>query len=458
MFRLEDLVREHKRRQLCNSFPLFRRWVFEEIHRIPYQEAPHLTILDNVVADIWAGNLVNVVINIPPRYFKTKTIVILFVAWSYAKNRGCNFIHTSFSDSLALKNSSMIKGILESDPFIKIFGPVVGQKETSKQLWSTLEDGTFRAASSRSAITGFGAGGMTPGFHGALIMDDPNKPDDIFSEVKRQAVIDNYEDTLSTRVNSIHTPKILIAQRLHTYDLSGHLLSGKSVSGKFKHICLPAIKEDNNNAYDKREVGEALFPRKHSIEELRRMEKANSVVFAGQYQQRPAPQDGHMVKEKWLKSWDIMPLGGRKIISCDLGFKKEGRSRTCFSVYLHTPDDKVLLIDQVLGHWSFDEAHAHIKLLLKKHANYHVCLIEDAANGPAIVSVLQKTFRSIIPIGTRALSKLNDSVVCCRSTNLDEFTIPRKATNTNGLQSTRNTCSLFRVENSTTKLTPSRWH
>ena len=251
---------------LLRSFPRFCAWVFREIHRIPYDQPFHVGVLQSVATSIYNLELLLAVINIAPRYFKTETMVILFCAWCFAKNSRCKFIHTSFSNELALRNSNAIKNIIKSAPFVAMFGEILGKEETAKQLWSTKDGGGFRAASSGAAITGFGAGRSGwDTFSGALIMDDPNKPDDIGSDKTRQNVIDNYENTLSTRVEGKNVPVILIMQRLHEEDLSGHLLSGNSVSGEFEHICLPSIKDDRANKYDNREEGQPLFPEKHSL-------------------------------------------------------------------------------------------------------------------------------------------------------------------------------------------------
>jgi hypothetical protein len=105
-----------------------------------------------------------------------------------------------------------------------------------------------------------------------IIIDDPHKADEARSDVIRQGVIDWFQNTLESRKNSPSTPIILIMQRLHERDLAGWLLDGGN-GETWEHVCLPAITPD----------GAALWPEKHSLEDLRRMEKAAPYVFAGQY-------------------------------------------------------------------------------------------------------------------------------------------------------------------------------
>lgn len=268
-------------------------------------------------------------------------------------------------------------------------------------MWSTKAGGGFRAASSRSAITGFGAGrsGET-GFSGCILIDDPSKPDDVRSEVIRKSVIENYENTISTRVNSPDTPIVIIMQRLHEEDLSGHLLSGKSISGKFTHINLPAIKEDDGNPYDKRKIGEALFPKKHSLTELKRMETANIQLFAGQYQQRPAPVEGNIVKREWLKFYYKPPDFYKfKLISCDLTFKESGTSSVVFGLYgLALRSEGRYLLDQMRGHWDFVKSIENLELFMKRCGTVNAILVENKANGPAMISVLKNKIPHLVPI------------------------------------------------------------
>jgi predicted phage terminase large subunit-like protein len=164
------------------------------------------------------------------------------------------------------------------------------QDAQGKQKWFNLDGGGVYATSAGGAITGFGAGSTTTkkGFGGAIIIDDPLKPDDSFSEVKRKAVNERYNNTIRSRVNSRETPIIIIMQRLHEEDLSGYLLDGGS-GEDWTHLCLPALDEDNT----------PLWEQKHTFKELEQIRQANRYTFAGQYMQTPAPDEGG----EWRKEW-----------------------------------------------------------------------------------------------------------------------------------------------------------
>lgn len=160
----------------------------------------------------------------------------------------------------------------------------------SKSKWFNEYGGGVYATSSGGAITGFGAGvSESTEFSGAIIIDDPLKPDDAFSEIKRKAINDRYNNTIRSRVNSRDTPIIVIMQRLHEDDMSGYLLDGGS-GEEWHHLCLPALDENNN----------PLWSDKHTFTELENIRQSDRYTFAGQYMQKPAPDEGGEWKKNGL--------------------------------------------------------------------------------------------------------------------------------------------------------------
>lgn len=146
-----------------------------------------------------------------------------------------------------------------------------------------------------------------------IIIDDPHKADEARSDVMRGNVLEWFQNTLESRKNSPNTPIILIMQRLHEDDLSGFLLSGGN-GEEWEHICLPALQPG----------GTALWPEKHSVEELLRMEQAAPYTFSGQYQQRPSPADGGIFKPDQIGTVEAEPAGCQWVRGWDLASTTEG--------------------------------------------------------------------------------------------------------------------------------------
>lgn len=262
------------------------------------------TTLDRV----YSGHCKRLIINMPPRYGKTELAVKYFIAKGLALNPKSKYIHLTYSDSLALDNSEYARELVESAPYQQMFPEVVIKKGTdSKQKWYTTVGGGVYATSAGGQVTGFGAGTVDTiddvpewadeisKFGGAIIIDDPLKPEDAVYEVKRQKVNDRYDSTIQNRVNSRNTPIIIIMQRVHHEDLCGHVI--RNYPG-WEVLSLPVIKED----------GTALWPFKHTIDELLLLKKANEFVFETQMMQNPLPPKGILFHHKDIKRFKLADI------------------------------------------------------------------------------------------------------------------------------------------------------
>lgn len=289
----EQKVIKHK----CeNSLLFYTRYMFKENNRRAFTVAPHFVKIAETLQEVAKGNIKRLIINIPPRYGKTELAVKNFIGWGLANNPQAKYIHLSYSNELALDNSSQAKEYMQSEAYQNLWGMKLKKDAQGKQKWFTEYGGGVYATASGGSITGFGAGlsesetneNKYKNFGGAIIIDDPLKPDDAFSDVKRNAVNNRYNNTIRSRVNSRDTPIIVIMQRLHEDDLSGFLLNGGS-GEEWHHLNLPALNESN----------EPLWSDKHTFKELEQIRQADSYTFAGQYMQTPAPDEGG----EWKKDW-----------------------------------------------------------------------------------------------------------------------------------------------------------
>ncbi len=254
---------------------------------------------------VFSGQCTRLIINCPPRYSKTEMLKA-FVKKGLAINPASKYIMLSYSANLALDNSERIKDAVASEWYSDIFPWVQIKRDSrSKQKWYTTAGGGIYATSSDGQVTGFGAGlvkeegaedfdieSNAGAWGGAIIIDDPLKPLDASSPVKRQKVNDQFENTIRSRVNDRSTPIIIIMQRLHKQDLCGYLLDLEP--DEWEVLSLPALSVDSEG----RET--ALYPFKHTVEELHKIQAANRFTFETQYQQNP-----QAINEKlWLFAFD----------------------------------------------------------------------------------------------------------------------------------------------------------
>lgn len=306
----------------------FTRWMFLQKRGYAWLKARHHKLICDALMRVFKGDTKRLIINIPPCYSKTEIAVVNFVAWCFGRVPDCEFIHASYSSTLAVNNSSNIRSLIQHEAYKEIF-PNVALDSEAKNHWTTSQGGVFYATGAGGTITGFGAGKQREGFGGAIIIDDPHKADEARSDVMRQNVIDWFQNTVESRKNDPkNTPIIVIMQRLHESDLAGWLLDGGN-GEEWEHLCLPAITDD----------GLPLWESKHDIVQLRQMERANPYVFAGQYMQNPAPLDGGIFKPdrieiidtepvghiNWVRAWDLgATVGGDPTAGIKLGKMQDG--------------------------------------------------------------------------------------------------------------------------------------
>ncbi len=272
----------------------------------------HHKLICEALNDVLNGKITKLIINIAPRYSKTELAVKNFISMGLAINPSSKFIHLSYSDDLAHDNSEEIRDIVKSIEYQSLFPYVSIKKDSdSKKKWSTTEGGGVYAVATGGQVTGFGAGAVdeekeledeiesieTSTFAGAIVIDDPIKPEDALSDIKRDRVNNRFETTIRNRVNSRNTPIIIIMQRLHEDDLCGYLQ--RIEPDDWTVLSIPCISRDKNG----NEV--PLWEFKHSLEELHKIERANPFVFDTQYMQNPTPIEGLMYRE--FQTYDAIP-------------------------------------------------------------------------------------------------------------------------------------------------------
>src|SRR5690554_426858 len=224
----EEIDAVLKSRLTCD-FLFFTRWFFKQQSGQKFQVARHHKSIADTLERVAAGEITRLIINVPPRYGKTEIAVKMFVAWGLANNPRAKFIHLSYSDDLALDNSSAIRELVKHEEYQRLFPTPLKTDSDSKKKWYTQAGGGVYATAAGGAITGFGAGLLdrtehgtgspADGFGGAIIIDDPLKPDDAFSETMRERINRRFNNTIASRINSNETPIIVIMQRLHERDM-----------------------------------------------------------------------------------------------------------------------------------------------------------------------------------------------------------------------------------------------
>ena len=323
----------------------FTRYFFKQKFKRKFVIGQHHVKIAQALDRVLAGDCKRLIINIAPRYGKTELAVKNFIAMGLAINPKAKFIHLSYSDDLARDNSRGVQEILREDSYRRLFP---GTKPTSvnTRKWFTSEGGGLYAVSSAGQVTGFGAGivdkdeeeelsaeveelaSVSDGtFGGAIVIDDPIKPDDARSDTVRDKVNQKFETTIRNRVNSRNTPIIIIMQRLDEQDLCGYLQ--KLEPEEWEVLSLPVIQTDEEG----NEV--ALWPFKHTLEELQDLREKNSFVFDTQYMQNPRPIEGLMY-ERTFMTYQAIPITRKRKIKAYIDTADTGKDFLCCIIYVET--------------------------------------------------------------------------------------------------------------------------
>lgn len=272
----------------------FSRYFFKQRMGNKMIVAPHHRILQETIDRVVDGEITRLIVNIPPGYTKTELATINMIGRGLALNNRARFMHLSYSHNLALLNSSTARGMVKSAAYQAMWPMALKEDADSKAMWWTEHGGGVYASSAAGQVTGFRAGHMEPGWQGALIIDDPVKPDDAYSETVRDGVNKRFNETIKSRLAIESTPMVVIMQRIHYNDLSGYLLRGGS-GEKWCHLNLPVI-IDSNDAYPEENTHGIpiahglpdgwLWPFKHN-ESNRVALMSHRRTFEAQYMQRP---------------------------------------------------------------------------------------------------------------------------------------------------------------------------
>ena len=220
--------------------------------------------------------------------------------------------------------------------------------------------------------------------------------------------------------------KVVIQQRLHEADLTGDLLA----KGGFDLLCLPAEFEPERRCItpiwrDPRvEAGELLWPDKVTRAQLESLKTAlGSYRYSGQYQQRPAPASGGIFQRHWFRFWkpahmDLPPVPVRmpdgqmisilavtppaefdtEVQSWDLAFKDKASSDYGVGQVWGAKGADRFLLDQHRERMDMPATKTAVRSMSEKWPHAAAKLVEDKANGPAVIQELQHEIIGLIEV------------------------------------------------------------
>lgn len=325
----------------------------------------HVKLICEYLRACEQGKINRLIINIPPRFMKSIAVSVAFPAWLLGHHPEKQIMCASYGMALSYKHSMDTRFAMRQDWYKSLFPKtVLGEDVNTKSKFVTTSRGFRLATSIGSAVTGSGAD--------YLIVDDPLNADGAHSPVAVEAANNWFDQVFSTRLNN---PKkgviIVIMQRLHENDLTGHLLA----KGGWTHLNVPLIAE-KDHVYKMGKVvkevkkGDLLHPERVGNDEVEKLKTAlGPYAFAGQYQQSPAPAGGGVFKVDWLKYYKNIDYSNMNLyIFVDPANAKGKRSDyTAITVIGAASDGNLYVVDMIRDRLDAQERENTVFDLHKKY-------------------------------------------------------------------------------------------
>jgi predicted phage terminase large subunit-like protein len=303
-----------------------------------YEPAAHHRLLIEKLEALTRGEILRLMICMPPGSAKSSYSSILFPPWFYANNPGAMMIAASHTTELAEKWGRRVRNLIADHCFALGISPSIDSQAAGR--WALDQGGEYYAAGVQTAIAGFRAD--------CAVIDDPIRSrDDADSQNVRDRIWDWYKSDLSPRLKP-NARLILVNTRWHEDDLAGRVLAEMANGGdKWEVLSLPAEAEENDPLG--RKPGEWLWDDDYGYGQFLRHEKATQLPrnWSALYQQRPSPETGDYFKDEWLKPYDKAPARETLTVygASDYAVTSDGGDYTVHVVVGIDPAENVYVLD-----------------------------------------------------------------------------------------------------------------
>jgi hypothetical protein len=390
------------------------------------------------------GQIQKLLINLPPREGKSNIVTVGWPAWSWTRKAFLRFISCSYSASLSVKHSVMRRQIIESNWYQRQWGGLVkmAPDQNQKQEFENTARGHMIATSVGGTITGKGGD--------VEIEDDMINPLQAVSDAERNNALDMHTKVLSTRLDNPKTgARVIVEQRTHNQDVSGYALAHEQ---GYVHLNLPLIATKRtvivfplSGREVVREPDDILSPQRHGPAEVADLRRTmTEEVFQAQCQQDPSSDVGNILKRHYWKRYTELPTGFDVLVSSwDMTFKETQKGSFVGGHVWGKRGPKFYLFPiRVKRRMDFSQTLIVFEEFLKTiEADYKFKptghLVEDKANGPAVISTMQQKIAGIMPMPTvgskiaraQAMAPLiragdvllPDDKICVRYPEFDEY-------------------------------------
>jgi predicted phage terminase large subunit-like protein len=377
------------------DFPTFIHMVFQTVvGGQQYLPNWHVLAMAHYLRRCVTGEIRRLVINLPPRNLKSICASVALPAWILAHDPTKRIICLSYSSELAAKHSRECKAVIESNWYRRVFATRISCEKNTETNFQTTRGGFRFATSVGGTLTGIGGN--------VVVVDDPLSSGDAYSEAKRTGTNEWFDSVVYSRLDDKREGIIIVvSQRQHVDDLTGHVLQ----SGSWNQLILPAIAEVEERIqigpgrFHIRRPGDLLHEEREPRAVLEQMKaESGSHKFAAQYQQCPTPEDGEIIKWQWFEFYDEVPerqSGDRIVQSWDTALKSGNHNDYSVCLTFLVRGNDYYLLDVFRERLKYPDLKRHIIQLADAYGA-HSYIIEDKGSGTSVIADIRDSVHANI--------------------------------------------------------------
>jgi predicted phage terminase large subunit-like protein len=385
---------ERVRRSLAE----FIRTAWPIVESAPFVPGWHIDAIAEHLTAVTSGAIRDLLLLCPPRHTKSLLVGVFWPCWEWITHPERRWLCASYAEALAVRDNVRARRLMQSAWYQQSWGHVFQFAGDQNQKHRQENNrGGHRIA--------IGTGGSATGEGGdRLVIDDPHNLIDVESTITRQGTLDWFDTVWSTRRNDPQrSARVIILQRSHCDDLAGHVLE----QGGWECLALPTEYEGDRRRTSigwtdpRTREGELLWPQRFGNEAVSEAKRAlGSFAFSAQHQQHPVPLAGGIWKRDWFRFYRRADRPARfdlTVTSWDCTFKDARTSDFVAGQWWGRKGADFYLLSQVHARLDFPATLAAIRNL-NESAAPSATLVEDKANGPAVIATLQREIPGLIAI------------------------------------------------------------
>jgi predicted phage terminase large subunit-like protein len=393
---LLDIEAELARRSL-HDFLRFFAWP-ALTPATPFVDNWHIGAICEHLEAVARGQIKRLIINMPFRMLKSTLVSQSFPAWDWINNPSRQFLTAAYAGDIATRDAVDARRIIESPKYRRAFGHIftLTTDQNVKKRYENDRRGRRIVTSTGAAGTGFGGD--------IRIIDDPVSAMQADSDVAIAESIEWWRGTMATRANDAATGQaVLTHQRLNARDLTGYLLAEEK---GWEHLVLPMrfdpelAKTTSLGFVDPRKTaGELLHPQRLPEAAVAELEGSLGAYHTNaQLQQNPAPRGGVIFERKHWRYWRALPQLDETVISVDCAFKDLQSSDYVAIQAWGSRGADSFLRHRVKERLGFSATVAAVRAVRALFPDATAVLVEDKANGSAVIETLRTEIPGLIPV------------------------------------------------------------